>query len=153
MKIKSILVVAFFVAAMGLSAQAKTISYGFNFTGYCDGGVVTYNSIAKVVSFIHDNYDCVGDDSWGAGVVSTAPKGTLSATVGVPVTSIVSDNLGALNGQTYRSFQWLIAPKSGLWALYENDGGGAYLYNSGTLALGTPPSRIPGGKSAAGFVK
>jgi hypothetical protein len=153
MKIKSILVVALFVAAMGLSAQAKVVSYGFTFNSYCDGGQVTYNTVAKVVSFIHDNYDCAGDDSYGGGIVATAPKGTLSSTVGVASTSMVSDNFPSLNGTGYRSLEWLIAPKSGLWAVYENDGGGEYLFNAGGLTLGTPPSRIPGGKSSVGLVK
>jgi len=152
LKIKSIFVVALFAAAMGLSAQAKTISYGFTFTGFCDGGTVSYNSIAKVVSFTHDNYDCAGGVSYGAGVVSSAPKGTLAPTTSVATTSIVGDNETALNGQTYRSFEWLIAPKSALWALYENDGGGTYLFNAGTLTLGTPPARM-GGKSATGVAK
>ena len=63
MKIKSILVITLFVAAMGLSAQAKVVSYGFTFNGFCDGGQVTYDTIAKVVTFIHDNYDCAGNDA------------------------------------------------------------------------------------------
>lgn len=138
--------VGMFMLAQSLYAQKSGLTYTIAFDGYCDGATVTVGANGLVTG-THNNYDCMGSQTWLDGITSV-PVGKFDAIEGIGPVSL-ADNLGAVEVggaavTLYLNF------KTNVWSFYfEGDGVLPEQFdNAGTFTV-VEAAVSSGGKGAA----
>lgn len=117
------------------AAQAKSVTYAFNFDGFCDGMVVTVTGGKQAIGY------STGCFAGGVETGIVAKTNVIAGVTSGPSTVLVlsSTNFGAGSATTY-----VINLTAGTWIDYvSSDGKTDYHTASGTITMVTPPAAKP----------